>query len=106
MAGRLLISLFLLGQMMDILSTYVAINIFSFIEANPLADRMFGTIGMGQVMLFKVVFALTLALVYLYSKKRSHKLHRPLGTSLVLGSIGVWLAVIVNSIGIFLSFTS
>lgn len=103
MTGRVLISFFLMGQIFDVLSTFVAINIFHFIEANPFAYQLFGTVGMLQVMILKICIAVGLIFLYLHFKRREHQLQRPIATSLLVGSIGVWLAVFFNMFGMFLT---
>lgn len=103
MAGRVLISFFLMGQMFDVLSTFVAIRMFHFIEANPFAYQLFGTVGMLQVMMLKIAIAIGLIFLYLHFKKKAHRLHRSVETSLLVGSIGVWLAVFFNLFGMFLT---
>lgn len=89
-----IISFFLLVQILDVISTYVAIKDFGQSELNPVVRNLFETIGIEATMSIKLI--ITLFFAFLYYK--SHPwLKKSLETSLTVGSIVTWFAAMSNT---------
>lgn len=101
MAGRTLLILFLLSQLMDVVSTVFAINLFSFSEVNPVASYMFNLISMEGTMILKLVITLLLSALYL--KPVNQIIKRSLEKSLQIGSFVTLAIVFLNLTGVLLA---
>jgi uncharacterized membrane protein len=99
MAGRVLMIIFLLGQVIDILSTHVAINFFQKAESNPVANSLFMSIGMEEVFAIKLVIAAVLVMLYELSIQKWGKIRWSMEKSLQLGGVQTWFAAFLNIAG-------
>lgn len=100
MAGKTLVTLFFSSQVMDIISTYIALTYFPFTEVNRITSHLFGNVGMVETMIYKLALSYILIMLYVMSQMKIPFLHNTMKRSLQLGGLGTWMVVFLNTAGI------
>jgi uncharacterized membrane protein len=95
-----LVTIFVIFQLLDVATTYIALNVFGFKEMNPLAKYLISQYGFISLLLVKILVVGVIVFAYYLVRSKSEKIITSFENSLSTGTILTICAVTVNAIGL------